>query len=425
MSVAGALWSRRREQPLLVIISVVTVCTLVVWPVVDALLNTIDAIHSSPYGFNDFGVYSLTVEAWLDGEPIYVENEDGGYHGSFLYPPFVLPLFYPFARLGFEAGPVLFGTLSLFLLWVGIEGVAETFGARLSAPERIVLLFALFGFHPALWDFKWAQVSTLLAALLSFSYLAHDRGEQSYEGSTYLSGVLTTVGSAVKLFYATAGAHLLRDHKRFGSAVATAGALLVGSLLVFGVSTHRAYLDVLTWGKGWGTAQHPPVEWQTAYYRPFYLVDQLIASLGIALPNVWIVSATILGVLGVIALSLAARDEPAAARPTFALGVAVVPLLAPRAYTHDLVVLLLPAVLLLGIELEREDGLPWVPVLAILLVHFHSPGTKLVIHALSDADAVLLQPGVYGSFLLVGLAAARLAEYASFRRITPAESDPS
>jgi hypothetical protein len=417
MSVARRLWLLRYERPLLVIVSVATVTAMVVWPVVDGLLHRIGAIHASPYGFNDFGVYSQTVDAWLDGGEIYVENEGGGYHGSFLYPPFVVPIFYPFVQLGFEAGPVLFGVLSLFLLWVGLEGVAETFGARLAVPERIVLLFALFGFHPALWDFKWGQVSTLLAAIICFAYLAHERGERAVggggRGSAYLSGALTTLGTTAKLFYMTAGAHLLRDGRRLAGAVATGLVLLAGSVLVFGVDTHLAYLDVLTWGKGWGTGQLPPRGWQTAYYRPLYLLDQAVESLGVGVPNVWIVGATVLGIFGVIALSLAARGAPAAARPTFALGVAVVPLLAPRAYTHDLVVLLLPALILLGLELDREDGLAWVPVLAVLLLHFHSPGTKLAIHLLGMDSAVLLQPGVYATYMLVGLAAARVADYAS------------
>ena len=437
MSVARRLWALRHDRPLLVVVSVATVLATVLWPLADAALRPTGLIHVSDYGFNDFGVYSGTVNAWLDGEPIYVQNEDGGYHGSFLYPPFVLPLFYPFSMLGFEAGPVLLGTLSLFLLWVGIDGIAESYGARLAVPERIVLLFALFGFHPAFWDFKWAQVSTLLAAVLCFAFLAHQRGERldaddtdqadvdagdadtvgsgdasSGAAGAVLSGVLTTVGTTVKLFYMTAGAHLLRDGRRLAGAVASGAVLLGGSLLVFGLDTHLAYLDVLTWGKGWGTEQLPPAKWQTAYFRPFYLVDQFVETIGISVPNSWIIAATVLGVLGVIALSLAARHSPAAAQPTFALGVAVVPLLAPRAYTHDLVVLLLPALVLLAVELDREDGLAWLPVFAVLLLHFHTPGTKLVNEVLGASDAVLIQPGVYGTAILVGLAAVRVAEHA-------------
>lgn len=425
MSLAGKLWDLRRDRPGFVFLSLLTVSAMVVWPAVDAWLRQIEAIHVAPYGFNDFTAYGFAVESWLAGEPIYIEQEDGGYHGSYLYPPVVLPVFYPFTRLGFGPGAVVFGLFSIFLLWVAIEGIVETFGYRLSVPERIVSIFALFGFHPILWDFKWGQVSTLLAAILCFAFYAHERGRQPSKQASqsdprrvrtgtrlqYISGILTTLGSSFKLFYAPAGAHLLRSKDRFVPAVVTGVVLIALSLLVFGVSTNRTYLDVLAWGKGWGTEQFAPVQRQVAYYRPLYLVDQFVATFGIQLPSVWVIVATVLGVLGVTWVSLAARDEPAAARPTFALGVAVIPLFAPRAYTHDLIVLLLPAIILLAVELERDDGLPWVPVLAVLLVHVHSVGTGVTIHLLGRADAVFVQPGVYGTFLLVGLAAVRVAEH--------------
>ncbi|WP_436935396.1 glycosyltransferase family 87 protein [Halovenus marina] len=411
MSLSRQLWNRRHDRPGFVALSIVTVLTMVCWPVVDAWLQTVEAIHVSDYGFNDFSAYSSAVEGWLQDEEIYVQNESGGYHGSYLYPPFVIPLFYPFAKLGFEAGPVLFGVLSLVLLWVGVEAVVEELGYGLTVPERILTLFALFGFHPQLWDFKWSQISTLLAALLCFGFYTHERGDRGLWGRQWLSGLLTTFGSSVKIFYATAGAHLLRDRNRLVSALVTAGGLLAVSLLVFGIDTNLAYLDVLRWGKGWGTEQFAPYMNLTAYYRPFYLVDQFVASFGLSLPNVWVIPVTVLGVVGVVWLAVTRRHHPKAAWPTFALGVAVIPLFAPRAYTHDLVVLIVPAIILLAAEFDREDGLPWIPVLAVLLVHFHSIGTKTAIYLFGRSEAVLLQPGVYGTALLVGLAAVRLAQH--------------
>ncbi|PSP45388.1 hypothetical protein BRC69_06310, partial [Halobacteriales archaeon QH_6_66_25] len=73
------------------------------------------------------------------------------------------------------------------------------------------------------------------------------------------------------------------------------------------------------------------------------------------------------------------------------------------------------------IELDREDGLAWLPVFALLLVHFHTPGTKLVNGVIGAPDAVLVQPGVYGTFLLVGLAAARVADHARTPAIAPTD----
>lgn len=91
---------------------------------------------------------------------------------------------------------------------------------------------------------------------------------------------------------------------------------------------------------------------------------------------------------------------------------------APGAYTHDLVVLLLPAVILLSVELKRRDGYPELPVLAILLVHVHTYGTRAAIHLLDRSAAVLVQPGVYGTVIVASLAAVRLA---SIRRVRAPE----
>ncbi len=426
MSLSRELWKLRRKRPVFVLLTVVTILAMVCWPVADALLRRYEVVHVSPYGFNDFGAYKRAVGNWLSGDaPIYTEADDGGYHGSYLYPPFVLPLFYPFAQLGFETGPVLFGVLSLFLLWVGIEAVIEELGYGLTVLERIVLLFALFGFQPALWDFKWGQISTLLAALLCFAFYTHERGEQGHAGSQYLSGILTTLASSVKLFYATSGAHLLRSSKRFLAGVATGIVLILTSFVVFGLETHRLYFDVLRWGKGWGGQDRPPFETTTAHYRPMYVFHELFERVGLSLPDRVVIAVIILGVIAVIGLVVATRHEPDASHLTFALGVAIIPLFAPRAYTHDLVVLLLPAILLLAHEIKRENGYPWIPVLATLLIHFHAYGTRAAIHLFDRPTAGMIQPGVYGTFLLVGLATARLLASARQNAYQTADSENS
>ena len=417
MSISRTLWEMRREHPFFVGLSLVTVTAMVCWPLAETLMRRYDVVHVSPYGFNDFGAYYRAVDNWLSGDaPIYTEADDGGFHGSYLYPPYVLPLFYPFAQLGFHTGSVLFGVFSLVLLWVGIEAVVEELGYGLAVPERIVLMLALFGFHPALWDFKWGQVSTLLAALLCFAFYAHERGEKGRVGSQYLSGILTTLGASVKLFYAPAGAHMLRSGRRFLAGIATGVGLLAASVLAFGTETYRLYYNVLRWGKGWGTEQRPPVDYQTAYYRPIYAIEQILEAVGLSLPSVWVILATGIGIIGVVGLVIATRTIPEAAHLTFALGVSVVPLFAPRAYTHDLVILLLPALVLLAGELRREDGLPWIPVLAVLLLHTHTYGTRAMIHLFGGSTAAIVQPGVWGTYLLVALAAGRLLELLSARR---------
>lgn len=406
MSVLRRLWALRRERPLLVALSVLTLAVLLVWPVVDHFLRAGGVV--TPFGFNDYGAYSGAVERWQNGERIYVPDGRGGYHASYLYPPVTLLLFYPFATLDFVSAAVLLGVLSIVLLWLGLDAVAGSLGYDLGVGDRLLFLFALFGFQPALRAFKWAQIPTLLAAALCFAFYAAERGAgDGGRAARYASGALTTLGSAFKLFFAPSGAHLLRDRDRFAGAMATAALLVIASLAVFGVEVHRTYLDVLLWGKGWGA--NPPAQfWDTsAAYRPLAVLGPLATPVRAA------------GVLGVVALSLAARGVETAAvrRATFALGVAAIPVLAPRADNHDLVVLLLPALVLLALELEGPDGRPWLPVLAVLLVHFHqltlhvavNPPGWLPLAGFVSGHAAWFQPGVWGTFLLVGLAARHVA----------------
>jgi len=426
-SLAGRLWARRRDRPALVALSALTVLAVLSWPVLDFLIRG-RGINTTPFVYYDFGVYSGAVEGWLAGDEIYTQAENGGYRGSYLYPPVTLVFFYPFGAVeDFYSAGTLLGAFSLVMLWLALDAVAGELGYDLQLWERLLLLGLLFGFQPAMFDFKMGQVGTVLAATLAFGFYAHERHRRT--GSRFyacLSGALTTVGSGFKLFYATSGAHLLRDRRRLGAALATAGALAVASVLLFGVPAHRTYLDVLAWGKGWGEVPKSPELWGPAYYRPLYILRE------------GAILARALGLLAVIGLTLAARraegDVPA--RATFALGLAVVPLFAPEAYTQDLVVMLVPAVILLAVELQR-DGLPAVPVGAVFLLHVHAYGTRLLVDPpgwlpLDGAVGWLaangwLQPGMWATFLLVGLAGARVAEHARWpdlsRRTDPAPGD--
>lgn len=420
MSIPRRLWALRRERPLFVLVSALTAVTLLVWPVVEFYLRL--AGIGIEFGYNDFGAYTGALESWTGGGPLYAQDDGGGYHGSYLYPPVTVLLFYPFASLGFQTGAILLGVTSIVLLWVGLEAVVRTLGYELRLWERFAALVAIYSFQPVIRNFRWAQISTLLAALLCFAFYAQERGAatESLYGAgkvggrtrslfRYGSGALTTLASAFKLFVATSGAHLLRDRERFVGAMVTAAVLLVASLAVFGVETHRTYLDVLLWGKGWGGTQ-PLYLWdEYAAYRPLHVFGDLGTYLRAA------------GVLGVAGLALATRGDgsPTARRATFALGVAVVPLLAPQADTHDLVVVVLPAVVLVALELDRPDGYAWIPVLSVLLFHLHRYGVELLKYppewfpAFVGEHGAWFQPGMWATFLLVGLAAYRVAECAS------------
>lgn len=429
MSVLARLWSLRDRRPWFLVLVAALLLVLLAQPLVERHARELE--WTIGFTFHDFGAYSTAVHNWTDGEALYQERDDGGYHGSYLYPPVVLLLLYPFVK-GFEAfddSAAAFGATQIGLLWIGLQAAISALGYRLQVYERLLLLGGVVAFQPVLLDFKFGQISTLLAALLCFAFYAHERGRVGADGpatgsgedrrrlARLASGALTTSGSAVKLFYATSGAHLLRNRDRFVGAM-LAGVGLVGlSLAVFGIDVHREYLNVLTWGKDWGPGQVGPEHGTVAYYRPLYELGG------------WSFPAQVLGVLGVVGLTLWARDAPVS-RETFALGVAVVPLLAPRAYTQDLVVLLLPAVILLAVELDRPSGRPEIPVLAVLLVHFHAYGREAATGLVGRGPAPelvashfgWLQPGLWGTVLLVGLAAKRVADGA--RAADASEAEP-
>lgn len=393
--------------------SIVTIGAVLLWPIVDWQLRAAEI--ATEFRYYDFSAYSNAVDAWIANEGLYVADEDGGYHGSYLYPPISLVVFYPFTRLSVETGAIAFGGFSVALLWIGLQAAASALDWSLGPIERVGLLAVVLGFQPVLFNFKMGQVSTFLAALLCLAFYANERESDLGRTSTrsgsgsfsqLASGALTTLAATVKLFYATAGAHLLRNRGRFFGATTAAALVALVSLFVFGIEQHRAYLDVLTWGKGWGESRQPQL-WGPAYFRPLVGVQA------------WSLHARIAGVVAVIALTLATRNSPVD-REVFALGVAAVPLFAPRAYTFDLVVLLLPALVLLTTELDRQRGYPTVPVVAVLLVHLHAYGLWTIVNLPAwvpfsenlATHAAWLQPGLWGTTLLVALAAVRVAQHA-------------
>jgi hypothetical protein len=417
MAAIRRLWSLRERRPGFVTVSLAVLAFLFVYPAIHWWLQTRGI--AGAFRYYDLGAYRAAVDAWQAGDPIYVRNEDGGYHGSYLYPPVYLLMFLPvsdvpFADLTFHQAGTLLNVVSLGLLWLGLQAAIASYDLRLAWIDRLLLLWAVAGFAPVIISMHLAQVSVFLAALLSFVLGGIAYGED--DGGVvldYASGALTTVACTVKLIYASGGAHLLVDRRRFVGAVAAGGGLLVVSLAMFGVETHLRYYEVLTWGKGWGESRppFPPNLWLPPYFRPFYYLGSTV---GMA------IRVGLAGIIGVLALVSAGE---AVERETFALGVAAIPLIAPRAYTQDLAVLLPVVVALLATELRREDGYPSLPVVGLFLAAAHPYGLYGILHLLAAVfppwtyetiqPAVgLLQPGVWATVLLVGLAMYRVAEAA-------------
>jgi len=387
MSLLRRLLALRDERPWFVAVSLLALVALGTYPAVDWYLRLLDI--APRFGFWDFGAYSSATERWAAGEPLYVPNENGGYHGSYLYPPVALLAFAPFLlTLPFRPAALLWTVVTVSLCWLAIQRLVTALGGSFHPLERLALLPVVVGFHPLLLSVKLGQTAAALGALLTVAASA------SLRGRGYLSGALTACCGVIKLPYAPAGAHLLDSRDRFLGAVAGGVGLLLVSLLVFGVDAHRTFLEVLAWGIDEGSSTRSPTIWLPPYYRPFYNVPYSLA----------------IRILASLAIVVGVLRSEGAVREVTALGFAAVPLLAPLTYAYYFVAALPAVVLLVAVELDRPDGRPSVPVVGLLCLQFHSYGLRWAgMVAPEWIPAVLLQPGLYGNLLLVGLAGARVA----------------
>ncbi|QLH79310.1 DUF2029 domain-containing protein [Halosimplex rubrum] len=423
MSLLTRLWARRRERPALVAVAALLLASLLVYPVVDWWLRaTVE--FASDFRFGDFGAYTGAVDRWQDGSSLYRRTDDGGFWGTYLYPPVVVLLFWPFeALLAFRDGAMAWLLASGVFLWAGLQALVAALGYDLRWHERLGLAALLAGFHPALLTAKLGQTALFMGGLLSFAAAAlvrdgrgagggseiGTRGDDgSLRGSPWplLAGAATAVVGVVKFAYAPIGAHLLHDRRRLVGALLAVPPVVWLSIRFFGAEAHLTYLNVLRWGvsQGSGGARSPTL-WLAPYYKPL----------------AWLPGAQACRVavsFGVAALAVLA--PPRARRTVFALGVAAFPLLTPQTYTYYFVALLPVAVLLLAEELDR-DGYPELVLVGVLCLHLHAYGLRFLVltvpntvpafEALRPAY-LLLQPGLWGNALLVGLAAVRVVQAA-------------
>jgi|GEM_PF-943734 len=424
MSLLHRLWARRRERPALVPVAALLLASLLAYPAVDWWLRATSEF-ASDFRFGDFGAYTGAVDRWQAGESLYRRTDDGGFWGTYLYPPVVVLLFWPFeALLAFRDGAMAWLLASGVLCWGGLQALVAALGYDLRWYERVGLALVLTGFHPAVLTAKLGQTALFMGGLLSFAgaTLVRDgRGpidgsgagprdadgtDTALRGSLWalLSGAATAVVGIVKFAYAPIGAHLLHDRRRVVGALLAVPPVVWLSIRFFGVEAHLSYLDVLRWGVSQGSdGARSPTLWLAPYYKPLAWIPGAQA-FRVA------VSAAVAG--------LAVLAPPRARRTVFALGVAAFPLLTPQTYTYYFVALLPVAVVLLAGEVER-DGYPELVLAGILCLHLHAYGLRFLVLTLPNAVPafealrpvyLLLQPGLWGNAVLFGLAAVRVAQ---------------
>lgn len=406
------------ERPALVVTASLVLAVLFVYPVVDWALRANGL--APPFGYWDFGAYTSALFRVLHNEPMYVTNDQGGYFGTYLYPPFFVLFVWPFWEFfEFKTAALLWQVTTVVFLWLSLQPVIRHLGHELRLWERGALLWLLIGFHPLLFSVKQGQISAFLAGFLSLALLGLLRGEDSgAHRAGYVSGITTAIVGMTKLVYGAVGTHLLSDRRRFlGGVVGGLGIVLV-SVGVFGIDPHVGYYDVLRWGKQGPPS--PPWLWMRTYFHPLYALT------GVAI----VVRLLLSALLALLAIGAAGADVD---REIFVMGVGAMPLIAPTAYTYYLTALLPAVVLLFAVEIRR-DGYPTIPLVALLLLHFHSYGLKLIVELVfqrmpfAHADlpllygdfgsfvATVLQPGLWGVLLLAGLALLRVAAVATLPR---------
>lgn len=402
MASAPSIASLWRRRPVFASVALVVVAWFLAYPALDVWLRAAGVVPE--FRFWDFGAYGSAIERLDEGGPLYEQAEDGGYFGTFLYPPGALLLFEPF--IGFVEYPknrMIWAALTAGLFVVGVQLVAGDQFPGIRWWHRVVLAWATLGFQPVLLGMKMGQTSSLMGALLCFSYVGIARQRRGGVGGGLLSGACMAVVGFLKLAYAPTGAHLLADRRRFVTAVATGLALVALSVATYGVELHLTYLEVLEWGltSGDGGTRGPELG-SAPYFKPLY----------------WIPGDFALRVAGSLAVAALALRSEASDELLFALGVAAFPLLTPLAYVYYLVALVPAALVVLSVELRR-DGVPLVPVVGVWLLSVQTLYTQGPVEWVESFGAAagpvypwlpLFQPGLWGCLLLAGLAFVRVAQ---------------
>jgi hypothetical protein len=163
-------------------------------------------------------------------------------------PPALLPVL-PLVPLGFRGAALAWLGLSLLALGglarIGLELTAAEWGR---SPARVALVFGLLAlWPPVLHDLAKGQWSILLAALLAAGWLALERGRET------AAGVWLGVAASLKMTPLVLLGFLVLRHRRAAVAMAaTVGALALVATAVTGLEPWRAFFadaprDVAAW----------------------------------------------------------------------------------------------------------------------------------------------------------------------------------
>lgn len=353
--------------------------------------------------FYDFGAYYNAAERLINGYPLYDWTTE--YSGvtslpnspdRYLYSPLVSFLFVPFAFLPFNTAALAWSVVSITVYLAGITVLVNTLTDSLSRQKWMIIYTASLGFGPFVITFISGQITGILTGILCFVAAGYHKQERE----NISSSILTTIAAFLKVYYAPAGAPLLRNYRRLLTAAVTGLTIILTGVFIFDVQTTIEYINVLAGGKGWGSAIDPPIRWNINDFHPFYYLDVIG----------YIVRALLLATIATVAYRSRNYEFEYVDLYIYSFGILGVVLGAPVFATSGLTVTT-PVILFLLVTTVHDRPGVFVSTLgATILIHAHPYTNEFlssillpVIGAETFASLIVpvIQPAVWGVFILL------------------------
>ncbi|HUI41539.1 MAG TPA: glycosyltransferase family 87 protein [Terriglobia bacterium] len=337
-----------------------------------------------PTGFDFSSIYAgATIVRQGNGSKLYdsqeqarVQNQLFKWDHLFLdsHPPFEALLFAPLTKLPYRQAYVLWGAINV-LLWIWFQRLLRPHAALPSHPFHYFMLCSLF--FPLWAGLMQGQLSVVLLVLFSLAFVCLKRRQDFWGGS--LLGFALFKGIFVIPFSLIC---LLRGKWRLMGGFAFGASVLTGlSIIAVGPSGLAAYMRVVT-----NTANHPSDPAYGTKFSAMPSVEGFITTLlsGTA-GRLWITVAVGI-VSGFLILFTARRwrrldrdGDEAASNGMFAAALVISLLVAPHMYVHNLTVMLLAVLLVLGF-LQGSGRRAWRLVLmASVVVLYAAPAYVLLL----------------------------------------------
>jgi len=354
--------------------------------------------------FYDFGAYYNAAERVIYRYPLYDSTtlydkvtDLPSSPDRYLYAPIVSLLFVPFAYLQFQTAALVWSAVSITVYLIGITILVYSLNVELSLYSWIAVCLGVLAFGPFVITFIAGQVTGIVTGCLCLSAAMFQM--QNKQRVSAASSLLT-IPVAFKLYYAPAGAPLLRDNHRLFISLLTGIIIALAGIFAFGIGTTIDYLNILADGKGWGAASDPPTEWNINDFHPLYYLGDLGH----------VLRAAFLGTIAVISYQSRRHDFEYIDLYMYSFGLLGIVIGVPVFVTSGLTVTV-PVILFLLVTTYRERPMVFLTVLAsALLLHIHPYTNEFLVRIFtlyieSPRWATLIipavQPAAWGIFLLI------------------------